>query len=345
MTEQELTQIENIRKRPAMYIGDLSIRGLKSMLRFFFDDIRKANCNKIDITIEFKSSSQIALCIENIDTKIFIETIERLKEENKLVTYGLPVIIALSEQLNLKIVSNSSLLTLTSKKGNYEYLKKTITNKTDSIEIEYKIDQTIFNETKINYEVFNQFLRKYVFINTSFRVISIDSRTKIRQTNLFDYPKGLSDQLDFKIGEQLYGQSFFRLDLSTKTDSYEYQICISYQDIWLSQTIIQTYANDDELIYGGSLEQGILDGLFVAVKKIADKKQINIDRRKLKDQLILLAVIKGDKFGFEGSTKTKINMPKVRKYVKEFVAEQTTKYLADNIDIENKILNKFAKYG
>lgn len=345
MTKQKLTLIEHIRKRPAMYIGNLSIRGLKSMLGYFFDDILKANSCKIDINIEFKNSNQIALSIESIDTNVFIETIERLDEENKLVTLGLPVIIALSEQLNLKIISNSSLLILTSKKGNYEYFKKPITNKTNRIEIEFNIDQTIFNETEIIYEVFNQFLRKYVFINTSFRIISSDSRTDVSQTIFFDYPKGLSQQLDFKIGEQLYGQSFFRLDLSTKIDNYEYQICVSYQDIWLSQTIIQTYANYDELIYGGSLEQGVLDGLFMAIKQTADKKQITIDRQNLKSQLILLAVIKGDNFGFEGSTKTKIYMPKVRKCVKKFVAEQVIKYLADNTDIELKILNKFTKYA
>lgn len=344
MTEQKLNLIEHIRKRPGMYVGDLYIRGIKTMLGYFFDDILKESSNKFDININFKTNNRIAIFIENINTELFIETVENLNLENKIVSFGLPLIIALCEQVNLKIINNSSISTLTSTKGNYEFKKKTISKNTDSIEIEFDIDQAIFKHTELNYEAFNQFFRKYVFINTNCRIISHDSRTDIKQTNLFDYPKGLSQQLDFRIEEQLYGQSFFRLDLITKKGKFEYQICISYQDIWLSQTIIQTYANYDELIYGGSLEQGILDGIFYAIKKIADKKQITIDRRNLKEQLILLAVIKGDNFGFEGSTKTKIYMPKVRKHIKEFVAEQTIKYLTDNIDVELKMLKKFTKY-
>lgn len=344
MIEEKLTSIEHIRKRPAMYIGDLSSRGLKTMLGYFFDDILK-NCDyKIEINIDFKTNNQIVLSIKNIDTHLFIETIEKLNVENKLVSSGLPLLIALSEKVSLKITNNSSLISLTSTKGKFKFDKKHITNKTDILEIEFKIDQIIFKETELNYEAFNQFLRKYVFINTNCRIISHDSRTEIRQTNLIDYPNGLSQQLNFKISEQLYGKSFFRLDLTTETDNYKFQICISYQDIWLSQTIIQTYANYDELILGGSLEQGILEGLFNAIKKIGDKKQINIDRRKLKEQLILLSVIKGENFVFEGSTKTKIWMPKVRKYLKEFVAQQTEKYLAENVDIKEQILEKFKKY-
>ncbi|MCW0487167.1 hypothetical protein [Riemerella anatipestifer] len=344
MAEHKLNLIERIRRRPGMYVGDLCIRGIKTMLGCFFEDILENSSNKLDINIDFKTNDIIALFVKNLNTELFIETVENLNIENKIVPLGLPVIIALSEQVNLKIISNSSVLTLTSTKGDYEFKNKLITKKADSIDLEFKIDRTIFNEVELNYESFNQFFRKYTFINTNCRIISHDNRTDIKQTNLFDYPRGLSQQLDLKIAEQLYGKSFFRLDLSTKIDNYEYQICISYQDIWLSQTIIQTYANYDELLNGGSLEKGILDGLYLAIKEIAYKREIVIDRRKLKEELILLAVIKGNNFHFCGSTKVEIYMPKVRKKIKEFVCEKALLYLSENKHIENQILNKMTKY-
>lgn len=343
MTEQKLTIIDHIRKRPGMYVGDLSIGGLKSMLGYFFDDILKINTNQTEINIDFETNDFIALKVCNIKTSLFIKTLENLKTDNNFVSVGLPVIIALSEQTEIKISNNGSIFSLSSKNGNYEYQKTPFYENVDYIEVKYKTDKTIFKATELNYEVFNQFLRKYAYINTTCRIVSHDSRMQILQTNLFDYPNGLSHLIDFKIGEQLYGQSFFRLDLSAKIDEYDCQVCISYQDIWLGQTQIMTYANYDELIYGGSLESGVIDGLFLAIKQLADKKKIVIDRRKIKKQLILLAAIKGENLNFYGSTKTKLNMPKVRKNIKVFVAEKTLKYLKENKSIEEEILNKLVK--
>jgi DNA gyrase/topoisomerase IV subunit B len=117
---------------------------------------------------------------------------------------------------------------------------------------------------------------------------------------------------------------------------------VSYQDIWLGQTQM-TYANNDALIFGGSLEQGVLDGLFLAVKQAANRQNIVVDKRKLKKHFILLAVIKGDNFMFYGSTKTKLYMPLVRQKIKKFVAEQTAVYFKDNDGLEREILDKFAK--
>jgi DNA gyrase subunit B len=344
MSEQKLTWLDQIGKRPGMYVGDLSIHGLKNMLGYFFDDILENATNRVELNLDFNVNNYIALTVSKIDTSLFVKTLDNLITGNNLVAFGLPVIIALSEQAEIRFSNKGSLFSLSSRNGNYNCSKTPYSENIDFIKIEYKIDQSVFKLTELSYEVFNQFLRKYAFLNTCLKIISNDNRTKIRQTNLFDYPNGLSHQLDFKIGEQLYGQSFFRLDLSVKIDEYHYQICISYQDIWLGQAHVMTYANYDELIYGGSLEIGVVDGILLAVKLLADSRKISIDRRKIREQLILLAVIKGKNFNFYGSTKTKLNMPKVRKAVKEFVSDKILKYLAENETIEEQLLSKLTKH-
>jgi DNA gyrase subunit B len=343
MTAQKLKIIEHIRKRPAMYVGSMNFHGVKTMLGYFIEDILDVSNSKIDINIEIKSNNSIAVIIENIDATLLLESVNYLTEENNYKSLALPVIIALSKKVNLKITNNSTFISLTSSNGNFLINTKKITPKTNTIEIEFQIDKSFFKETELNYEALNQFLKKYAFLNSNCRMISIDSRKNIQQTILFDYPKGLSQQLDLILAQQQFVHSFFRLDLLTKLDNYEYQICFSYQNLWDCKTTIQTFANYDELIYGGSLEKGILDGLFLALKQIANKMKIKFDKRKLKEQLILLAVIKGDNIYFCGPTKTKIDFPKVRKNVKQFVCDKTLKYLSENEQIEKQLLNKLEK--
>lgn len=332
--------IEHIRKRPGMYIGEMSIRGLKTLLGYFFDDILSNKIGKPEIVIDFRKNNWINLKIINIDTALFVKIINDLEIEKSFEIFGLPVIIALSEQTKIKITHGTSLLFLTSTQGTYEYTATTTQHESDNLEIEFKPDEAIFKEIILDYEVLNQFIRRYAFINNNLKIVSIDNRKEVKQVNLFDYPNGISHQLDFKIGEQHYGEPFFRLDLKTKIGEYEYQICFSYQNIWLGQTYIMTYANYDELIHGGSLEQGVLEGIKSALQKLADKRNVAIDRRKIKEQLILIAVVKGENFSFHGSVKTKLNMPKIRKEIKQYVAKQMLAYLANNYEIEQKFLTK-----
>lgn len=343
MTEESFTIIDHIRRRPGMYVGDLHFSGLRTMIGYFFDETLTKNKNRIDVTIEFKRNHWISIKIDNTDTSLFVKTIENLKAEKTYVSIGIPIIIALSERAEIKIVKDTKAFSLHSSKGQYEYSISASDQNSDSIEVDYQIDNSIFKDTTVNYEVINHFLRKYAYINTECRITSIDSTKQTIQKNIFEYPNGLSHKLDYKIAIQLYARSFFRLDLNTKIEDYEYQICISYQNSWLKETIITTYANYDELIYGGSLEKGIIDGLNNAIKQTAKTENIEIENRKIREQLIIFAVIKGDNFDFSGSTKTELQMPKVRKDIKNYISKNVIAYLADNETIKNKLLNHLMK--
>lgn len=73
-----MTIIDSIQKRPAMFIGNLSICGFKRMLSEFFNDILKKNTDKIEIFIDLKKDNWIHLKIKNINTTLFIETLDNL---------------------------------------------------------------------------------------------------------------------------------------------------------------------------------------------------------------------------------------------------------------------------
>lgn len=346
MCESKLNLIQNIRRRPGMYIGDLTIRGLKNMIGYFLDDIQKDNSSNIEITIEFKKDNWVKIQVNKIDTSLFAETISSLNTDNKFISLGLPVMIALSEEIKINVQKLPSLISLWANKGIYEYAATTAIDKIDRIEVNFKIDFDIFNSFSFNYEIINGFIRKYAFIYSNFKIVSIDSTKDIKQTNLFEYPNGVSDQLDYKIAEQLHGIPLLRLDLKVNIDEYDYQICFCYLDIWLGQTYIATYANYDELIFGGSLENGILDGIILTFQEYSKsyKNKVKINYKSAKEQLILIAVAKGHNFNFAGSTKCKLEMPKMRKSIKQYVYNQLNYYLKTNEAIAEKVLDKFRIY-
>lgn len=342
MKHQNLTLIDHIRKRPGMFIGYLSFHGIINIVAFFLDDILINNKGKFEVNIYFHKNNYIAIEIKNINTNLFTESIEKLTNDKGFVSLGLPIIIALGEQAEINISNNGTIYTLSSKNGNYQY-SKAISNHEDShLKVNFKADEAIFESNlDLNYEVFNQFFRKYSSIHFNCKIISRENRTPIAQTICFNYPKGLSNILDLKIAKQDQSPPFLRLDLITQIDNYEYQICFSFHSFLYRQTKIKTFANYDELIYGGSLEDGIIDGLFLAFKELANKKNIEVSRKKIKKHLILMAAIKGENFNFYRSTRTELNMPKVRKAIKQFVADRTLIYLKENNMLVDKILNEF----
>jgi DNA gyrase/topoisomerase IV subunit B len=99
-----------------------------------------------------------------------------LNAEKKFVSFGLPVIIALSEQIELTIAKKSLLLSLNAQNGVYKHAVSTSESEINFIEIDFKIDLTVFKDVILDYEILNQFIRRYALIYKNFKFVSIDSR-------------------------------------------------------------------------------------------------------------------------------------------------------------------------
>ncbi len=354
--EKNLTVIDQIRKRPGMYLGEFSIVGFKNILSYFFNEIQSNNVLRTEILVEFLANGFIKIEAKNVDTFDYAEILwsgfpnKLFSSQNKKSDYffGLQVVVALSKEVKIEVQTPTDFILLNAKKGVFEVKSSAIKSAESSINIEFELDYDIWRKDfSINYEVINDFIRKYALINNDYRIKSIDNRAENTQIAIFDYPNGLSHQLDYLIGTHTYhGGIFMRMDLKTKTDKHQFEICFAYLDCWVSKPSISTYANNDKLIFGGSLEKGIIEGIVLAVKKLAKEKNapIDINYKKAQPQLLLIASIKGDKFDFTGSVKAKINMPEVCKTIKGFVSEQTYLFFSQNEDVAKMMLKHFQKY-
>ena len=336
--------VENIRKRPAMYVGDCSIRGLKHLLQYYFDDFPKKEFQTTQVDIEIRQDNWINIRITEIDTTVMMNTITHL-EKGKFdkCTYGLPLMIGLSDEINITIQKFPSVVVLNANNGIHESWISTAQTKENMIELSFKLDLDIFKNVEYDYEIINHFLRQYAILNPHFNIKSSDKVSNNQQVNIFYYPKGIAHLLTHKIAEQHYGNPIFRLDLNTSIEHYDYQISFAYQDFWLGQTFVTSFANNDELLFGGSLIDGIFDGIILAVKRKAKKDgtKIKINHKIVQKQLILIASVKGQNFNFGGSIKENLVMPEMRKQIKNYISKTIDDYFSNNQTIADKVLDIF----
>ncbi len=338
--------IESVRRRPGMYIGEMDIRGFKSILGYLFDELSKDSNTRSEIAVSFRKEDWIRIEAKKIDTKHFLRVLHSSDEDLINFTYwGLPVLVALSEEITVKVTDFDFVANLSAKKGNFVIATSALQQKKQSLTLDFKIDVELFRPFEMNYEIVNQFIRKYAFINPGCKITSIDNRTKNIQKNIYNYPLGVSHHLDYEIGMQFYGHPLLRLDLKTIIEEYSYQISFCYMDSWPSESKMTSFADNKELMFGGSLIEGVLDGIIASVKKNhkGGEGDINIERRKIKEDLILVAAVKGENFVFSGSIKEKLEMPRMRRQIRKYISSELTSHFHSQPDVAKKFMDKFRK--
>ena len=338
--------IEFVRKRPGMYIGEMGMRGFKSMLGYLFDELLKDLNTKSEIAVSFIKNDWIRIEAQKIDTKHFLRVLH--SSDENLIHFGylsLPVLVALSEELTVQVNGFNSVTNLSAKKGNFIITPSAFQGKKQGLTLDFKLDSGLFQPFEMSYEIINQFIRKYAFLNPGCKITSIDNRTKNDQKNIYDYPLGVSHQLDYEIGMRFYGHPLLRFDFKTIIKEYSYQISFCYMDSWLDKAKITSFADDKELIFGGSLIEGVLDGIIASVKKNhkIGEADINIDRKKVKEGLILVAAVRGKNLVFAGCTKEKLEMPRMRRQIRKYISSELTSHFHSQPDVANKFMDTFRK--
>ena len=338
---------DHIRKRPAMYIGDLRLTGFKQMLEYLFEEILDGSLESPIFEINFFRDNRITIKITNVDTKKILLRLEDLKtKDDRISSLGLGVFITLSSDISIAINRPPTLVVLHGQKGDFETAATTSQEEEENIIIGYTADKEIFKDFKLVYELVNSFLCQFAFLNPNLKIISTDKTTEELQRNIFHYPTGVFKQLDYFVSQQPYGASCLRVDIEANIGKYSYRIGISYSNVWLDKSVIKTYAGNIETYLGGSFNDGILEGLVLSIKNIAHKENIDIqiNRKLVKEQLIVIAAVKGENFNFEGSVKRKLGMPKLKKEVRQLVCEQMTNYFESNLKAKENILQKFKRW-
>ncbi len=344
-TYQQNQWVQHIRMRPAMYIGSLRTGGFKQILEYLFEKLLEYKSEAPVFEIGFYPANRVTVRILQTDTKQLSLVIPEL-DKTDIPNYQLALwtLISLSSDLFLTIHNVSATIVLSAKQGNYQWTSSPAQTEENSIDIDFTIDKEIFKELRIVYDQVNPFLQQFAYLNSNLKIVSEDYSCTEYQRNVFYYPKGIFQQLDFSLSQIDYWyRSNFRLDIEVSLNEYHYRIGLYTPNPWFKDTPNKTFAGNIETFWGGALEEGILKGVLLALKTLGKQKQVRIhtDKKTIKTHFAFMAAVSGKEFEYEGSSKRKLGGAHIKKDVSEIVHEHLVGYYQLNPKAATDMLQHF----
>lgn len=367
---QVLEGLEAVRKRPGMYIGSTSSRGLHHLVYEIvdnsIDEALAGYCKNIEVTINEDNSITVCDDGRGIPTGIQPQTglpaVEVVltvlhaggkfggggyKVSGGLHGVGASVVNALSEKLEVYIHDGEKIHFQEYERGNKLCDLKVIgeTSKTGTT-IHFKPDGEIFEELIYDYEILLTRLREQAFLNAGIRIILKDMRPddegNLKEDNLY-YEGGIKEFVTYinRNKEAIHEEVIY---VSTVRENSEAEIAMQYNDGY-SENII-SFANNINTTEGGTHETGFKSALTKVLNDYARKYKMlkdndkNLSGEDTREGLSCIISVKVTEAQFEGQTKTKLGNSEMRTIVEKMVNEKLTEFMEENPAIAKIIIDK-----
>ena len=350
-----LEGLEAVRKRPGMYIGDTTPRGLHHLVWEIvdnsIDEAMAGRCKNISVTIHPDDSASIIDDGAGIPVGIHptekISTLEVVlcklhaggkfdhdsyKVSGGLHGVGASVVNALSEWMEVEVCRDGNVYTMEFARGHKKSELKVIGHrKRSGTKITFKADGEIFPETTFRFEVLATRLRELAYLNEGICIKIKDERTGKDET--YQYNKGL---LTF-LGHLNEGKSVLArpvvIHKEDEASRLAADIVFQYNDAY-SETIF-SFANNINTLEGGAHLSGFKSALTRTINNYAKNAKLlkNGDvpsGEDLREGLTAIVSVKVPDPQFEGQTKTKLGNSEVESFVTQAVGEQLSAWLEEH---------------
>ncbi len=349
-----LKGLEAVRKRPGMYIGDTSVKGLHHLVYEVvdnsIDEAMAGYCDTIKVTLTKNGSAIIEdngrgiPVAEHPTEKISAATVvltvlhaggkfdkDTYKVSGGLHGVGVSVVNALSSELKLTIFKDGNIYEQSFKKGiPQDELRVTGTTRKKGTKIEFWADETIFTESvTFQKEILMKRFKELAYLNPKIKIDFRDERDGTKE--LFHFEGGLKQFVeDMNTKEPLSSAQFFQ----GKADDIEIDIALMYCNADSEKTL--SFVNNIKTIEGGTHEAGFRAGLtnsmrrYISKNANAKEKNVKITGDDCKEGLIAIVSVRVPEPQFEGQTKGKLGSSYVRPLVQKFFTEKFNKYLEEN---------------
>jgi len=361
---QVLEGLEAVRKRPAMYIGDISIKGLHHLVYEVIDNsIDEAItgfCTKIEVVIhedgsvtvtddgrgiptgmmekEKKSALEVVMTVLHAGGKFDKDS---YKVSGGLHGVGVSCVNALSAHLSAVIMREGKIFKQEYEKGKPVTAVEIIGNsdKSGTI-ITFKPDGTIFQTTEFNFEILSARLRELAFLNKGILLTIRDMRELIDDGNggtaryeEFRSELGLKEFVEYLDSNR---ERLIEHIIHITSDKTEIPVEIALQYNNSFSENVHSYVNNINTIEGGTHLAGFRRGLTRTLKKYAEdsgatsKLKFDINGDDFREGLTAIISVKVAEPQFEGQTKTKLGNSEVMGAVDQAVSTMLTNYLEEN---------------
>lgn len=366
---QILEGLEAVRKRPGMYIGSTSLRGLHHLVYEIVDnavdEALAGFCDTIYVNINQDNSVTV---IDNgrgipvgINHKAGIPAVEVVftilhaggkfggggyKVSGGLHGVGASVVNALSDWLEVDIYSEGKIYRQRYEKGHVCYALKVVgecePDKTGT-KIRFKPDSTIFEETIFDYDTLKTRLRETAFLTKGLKIILQDDREGQEQKKEFHYEGGIKEFVTYlnKSKEALYEQIMYFE--GTKNGVYV-EVALQHNDSYNES--VYTFVNNINTPEGGTHLVGFRNALtktfndYARNNKLLKDSEANLFGEDIREGLTAIISIKVEDPQFEGQTKQKLGNSEARGAVDNVVSEQLTYFLEQNPSVAKTICEK-----
>ncbi len=349
-----LKGLEAVRKRPGMYIGDTSTKGLHHLVYEVvdnsIDEAMAGYCDTIKVTLTKAGSAIIEdngrgiPVAEHPTEKISAATVvltvlhaggkfdkDTYKVSGGLHGVGVSVVNALSKELYLTVNRDGNIHQQTFQEGiPQEPLKITGTTRKKGTKVEFWPDPTIFTEgVTFQKEILTKRFKELAYLNPRIKIEFKDERDGSKET--FHFEGGLKQFVeDMNTREPLSGAQFFQ----GAADDIEMDIAIMYCQADSDKVL--TFVNNIKTPDGGTHEAGFRAGLtrslasYVAKNANAKEKNTKITGDDCREGLIAIISVRVPEPQFEGQTKGKLGSSYVRPLVQKFFSDNFKKYMEEN---------------
>ena len=366
---QILEGLEAVRKRPGMYIGSTSSRGLHHLVYEIVDnavdEALAGFCTEIEVTINPDDSITV---IDNgrgipvgINKKAGIPAVEVVftilhaggkfggggyKVSGGLHGVGASVVNALSNWLEVEVYTEGKVYQQRYERGHTCYPLKEIgtcdAEKTGT-KVTFSPDGSIFEETVYEYDILKTRLRETAFLTKGLKIALIDTREGKERKNEFHYEGGIKEFVTYlnKSKEALYQDvMYFEGVKNNVMVEVAMQHNVSYTES------VYTFVNNINTPEGGTHLVGFRNALtktfndYARTNKLLKDSEPNLSGEDIREGLTAIVSVKIEDLQFEGQTKQKLGNSEARGAVDNIVSEQLTYFLEQNPAVAKVILEK-----
>lgn len=364
---QVLEGLEAVRKRPGMYIGSTSSRGLHHLVYEIvdnsIDEALAGFCKNIEVTINEDNSITVIddgrgmpVGIHPKMGKATVEVIMTVlhaggkfggggyKVSGGLHGVGASVVNALSEYCEVTVKREGFIWQQKYSRGNVLCdLTKIGESDEHGTKVLFKPDHEIFEDTVYDFEVLSSRLRELAFLNKGIAITLIDKREEETRVEKYHYEGGIKEFVSYlnRNKEVLHE---FPIYVEGEKDGIIAEIALQYNDGYNEN--LYSFANNIDTIEGGTHLAGFKSALTRAINDYAKKfghikdNDKNLSGDDAREGLTAVISVKISEPQFEGQTKTKLGNSEVRGVVDSIVAEGVSVFLEENPSVGKIIIDK-----